>query len=261
MPAYVTETIVWTCVVAFMICMAAGLLVVTGKWEPRDPVVRKWLLRTVVFTAVGAVATFAALQFSGGGKVPESPPGANERKAPNGDPSRLRDADRGPQRIQPQPRRSDPQPQREVAPNEEIQSDAAVPEDVASWAEAELGTRPVFHPPATYPDCVGKLRSQETVSRRDARECRAELEQMHLSDIVGFYNVKGAYDTRLEDQEEKLRSGGISQDELSRYNYVVSEMERLNADGSAETAAVHELEGRLLKDILSCRRSLCQSLE
>jgi hypothetical protein len=136
-----------------------------------------------------------------------------------------------------------------------------VPEEVTSWAEAELGTRPVFRSPATYPDCVATLRSQETVNRGDARDCRAELEQMHLTEIIGFYNVKRAYDIQLEDQEEKLRRGGISQDELPRYNYVVGEMERLNGDGSAETAAFHDLEGRLLKDIQSCRRSLCQSLE
>src|SRR4051794_18066459 len=64
MPEYVTEVIIWTCVGAFVICMVCGLLIVTGLWEPKDQAVKKWLLGTVLFAVVGAVAAFAARQFA-----------------------------------------------------------------------------------------------------------------------------------------------------------------------------------------------------
>lgn len=252
MPAYVTETVIWTCVGAFIICMIAGVLIITGRWEPKDPAIRKWLLRSVFFTAVGSVATFAAVQFSGGGADPVPSPEVNETKPldPQGQRATPDTREQGRQdrgRLPVGPPRD-----QEVRPVEDI------PQEVTSWAGSELGPRPMFCSAPDYPECVATLRGQDSVSRKEARRCRSALEQLHLAAVVGFYNLKRPYDIRLEQLEGALRDGGISQEELPRYNYVLAEMDRLNGDKSEEVSAVHELEERLLQDIQACRRSLCQ---
>lgn len=253
MPAYVTETIIWTCVIAFMICVIAGLLVLTERWTPKNSATSKWLVGGVLVSAVGAVGGFASQQFKDGG-APQ-PPEVNE-SAPQSE---------GAPRPAPVTRQTPRRPVEPVPPKDEsvpalpVPPAADVPEEVVAWAETELGARPVFDADVAYPVCVAALRAQDNVSRKEARNCRAELEQLHLTAIVGFYNLKRPYDGRLEDQEAALRERGISQDELARYNYVTAEMDRLNSDKSEVLPAVHDLESRLLRDIQSCRRSLCQS--
>lgn len=253
MPDYLSEVIMWTCGIAFVVCMIAGLLIVAGIWEPKDPAVRKWLLRVVVFSVVGAVAGFAVRQFSwGDGGNSEPQLDSSEQTSP-------KFSDRQPGDT------SGSGPRETVPPVDHLTKEPAptvptVPDGVATWALDALGTRPVFNNPPVYPGCIQTLRNQDSVSRKEARSCRNDLEQMHLNVIVEFYDLKRAYDSRLEHQEAKLRERGISQKELPRYNYIVSEMERLNGDGSREIASLHQLEEKLLRDIRACRQSLCQSV-
>lgn len=260
MPAYVTETIIWTCVIAFVVCVGVALRIVIK--ERNDPAVRKWLLVSVLFVVVGGVATFAGGQF-----VPDQDDEAaegtqtNSQSADNRPPAN--DGDR-PDGL-PAPIIAGPAPAEPDAPEAPSQApgDRAVPasEAVASWADAELGQRPTFNPAAfPYPQCVATLRQQESVSRSDARACRTELETLHRKAIVGFYNVKAPYDLNLKYQEQAIRQNGINADpEQPRYDYVVAEMNRLNGDDSQETAAVHDLEKKLLDDIDKCRNALCQA--
>lgn len=253
MPAYVTETVIWTFVIAFVACMAGGVLMVLGFWEPKDPAVRKWLFRGVVGSVVGAVVAFGIQQFS-------TPPGDGQAKAPAADENRP--AAPAPPVQQPRPL-TRPERDREVPPDTPVpQVVERLPDEVRAWAETELGPRPVLSSDGdgNYPSCVARLRSRESsdVSMTDARGCRRELQQFHMDVVVAYYEKKRPYDRNLEAQEAALRRNGLQTEELPKYNYILAEMERLNGEDSAEANALHALEQRLLDDIRRCSVPACR---
>jgi hypothetical protein len=248
MPTFVPEVIVWTCVVAFVLCMAGGLLTVFGFWEPKDPKVRKWLLNGVVISVVGGVAGYGVRIFSA---PPAPPPTANAAAQTNAPPAVAPSAPPGHADGRP----PSPVPAAAAAAN-------GIPEQVREWATRALGERPVLSPTAAadYPACVARLGGQDVaaVSQADVRSCRSDLERFHAEVIVAYYNRKAPYDGALQAQEAELRENGAGPGD-AKYDYVRSEMTRLNGDDSAEWDALMSLEERWGRDSRSCARARCHS--
>jgi hypothetical protein len=258
MPPFILEVVLWTCVGAFVLCIVAGLLIVFGRWEPKDPKVKKWLLSGLLFSVVGSVGGFAGRQFA----LPSTPPApvdhgnslsADARSAPDIQPG-------------PQPGPSPHGPAEHgpaVEPPPPVAADSGPPEEVRAWAGRALGTRPVLTTAAAanYPTCAARLRAQEisTVTEADAHACRAEVEAFHSSVLVSYYQVKGPYDIALQVQEARLRNHGGDPRADPRYLSVLEEKERLNGEDSAEENLRLSLDEQYSHDMRRCSRALCHS--
>jgi hypothetical protein len=255
MPAYVTGTIIWTFVIAFIACIAGGVLMIFGVWEPKDPAVRKWLLRGVVISVVGAVVAFGVRQFA-----PTTNPSSQE---PTNSPQQPQRPPPGQPRPQPATGRPG-QPQGGATPEQPaaVPQPPPVPDDLKDWAENELGPRPMLPDQVEqqYPPCAAQLSGRDPgeTDAADALSCRRDLQKFHLDVVVAYYDTKRPYDRNLEAQEGALRKGGLQPDELPKYNYIIAEMDRLNGEDSPEENALHSLEERLLADIRRCSKSACR---
>jgi hypothetical protein len=53
MTAGMISIVLWTFVLAFVVCVGTGLSVILGWYEPKDPAVKTWLTRGLVFSIVG----------------------------------------------------------------------------------------------------------------------------------------------------------------------------------------------------------------
>jgi hypothetical protein len=248
MPPFVLEVVMWTCVVAFVLCVIGGLLIVFGRWEPKDPKVKKWLLNGVLFSVVGGVVGFAGKQFT----TPGSTPAPIERLASNQTVAEPAIGTRTP----------DPPPGADAARPPVVpppaNADNAIPEAVRSWAGRALGERPLLsqQAAAAYPTCVARLGALDiaAVTQADARACRREVTTFHASVILPYYNRKTPYDRALTVQEAQLRE----RSDDPRYLYVRAEMDRLNGDDSAEEDLILSLDERYMRDIRACARARCQ---
>lgn len=247
MPASVAPVVIWACVVAFVLCLAAALLVLFELWTPKSRATRKWLLSGVLFSAVGAVGSFAAAQFSGTGGLPA--PDANQVET-------VGQTVRPPRPPAPPPAAPDPVP---PSPEPQEPPPAPLPAAVRDWA-AVLGPRPGFEAAlrATYPGCVARLREggEALGSAQEAADCRRALAHFHREWILPVYNRKASYEENLERQEQALRARNLEPDILPRYSHVVSEMARLQGE---QWDAFVALDRRVGDDITSCQRRRCRS--
>lgn len=267
MTAGMISIVLWTFVFAFVVCVGTGLSVILGLYEPKDPAVKTWLTRGLVFSIVGAVVSAGGYVIKTGGTpfAAEATPGPSAEDGPTppqktGNPSGT-------------PAPSSPPTNRLVTPPiaEEtggVRSDQGStqsvdhPADVKAWADTELGKRPLLSAPPTpaYPDCVADRRGRaaDDVGPAEASACVRQLNRYHQTVIVTFYNAKAPYDTALEGQESKLRKGGITDEEQPQYNYVLSEMDRLNGADSLELKTLTELEEKIRTDRQSCANNACR---
>lgn len=245
MPPFVLEVILWTCVMAFVLCVIGGLLIVFGRWEPKDPKVKKWLLSGVLFSVVGGVVGFAGKQFA----MPAATPAPIEQRLSN-----KAAAEPGPATPDPRPGADAARPP--VAPPPD-NADNAIPEAVRGWAARALGERPLLsqQAAAAYPTCVARLGALDlaAVTQADARACRREVAAFHATVILPYYNRKTPYDRALQVQETQLRDRADD----PRYVYVLAEMDRLNGDDSAEEDLILSLDERYTRDIRACARARC----
>lgn len=245
MPAIVPLVIIWVCVAAFVLCMIGALLALFEIWTPKSAATKKWLVSGLLFSAVGAVGTFAAKQFN-------EAPGAEQATT-----SRSGAAGEGSDRGQPRPSpRNTPVTDPQQPPPE---STVSLPEAVREWAEA-LGPRPGFEAAmrAPYPSCVGNLSGQDeaAVLSAETTACRRELNRFHTEWILPVYNRKAAYEENLERQEETLRPRSLESETLPRYSYVLSEMTRLRGEQWDSFVA---LDRRIQDNIADCLRRKCRS--
>lgn len=244
MPEGVTTVIVWVCVAAFILCMIGALLALFEIWTPKSRATRKWLISGLLFSAVGAVGSFAAKQFNEAPASAQTATSQSEMRQERSDRRRAR-----PRR--PSAPATDPEPPPE-APDSES-------EGVREWAEV-LGPRPGFETAmrAAYPSCVGSLGGQEEASvlSADTVACRRALNRFHTEWILPVYNRKAAYEENLEHQEETMRARHLEPDVMPRYSYVISEMNRLRGGQWDRFVA---LDRRIQDDIVNCLRRKCRN--
>lgn len=268
MTAEMISIVLWTFVLAFVVCVGTGLSVILGWYEPKDTSVKTWLTRGLVFAIVGAVAStgghiiktgrspFAssAVPKESAEKETELPP---EKSGASNDTSHDKstadnagvtpgddNADRG-------------------ALDQRSKQPANLPPEVRSWAETELGQRPaieIAENSTPYPNCVVTLGNQAASEVRpsETEACVRQLDRHHQAVILGFYNLKAKYDAALEMQESQLRKAGISDEEQPLYNYVLSEMDRLNNTDSQDFKALSQLEDKIKADRQRCSKTACR---
>lgn len=244
-------------VAIFAIAAAISLLDMVGLVTIRDPDQRKWLFRSLIGAVVLAVASFGARQF---GPTPEpsaSAALATPTSAPSSPVARpIAAPSSRPTPLPPKPS-GDP-----VKPPDNVAEAATCPTDAAvqAWADEWLGSRPLI--PAEfdrdYPACVATLRAATSIDDDAATACRAALEVHKGSFISPYFAAKIAYDARLKREERALRQGGVSGDELARYNYVLCENESYNFDGGKDLERLNAAESRINDDIRSCRSRACR---
>lgn len=253
MPVLVPQIIIWTFVASFVLCVGAGLLVIFDLWSPRDPAVRKWLVRGVIVSVVGAVVGFGVRQFAteqetGGNQaeaeavVAPPAPAPTPAATPSGSPSAM------------------PSPTPSPDPNPSPTPDATIPAAVADWAATALGTRPGFaaidaHP---YPTCVEDLRAMpaESALAEDATACVRALDRYHFNYVLTYYALKQPYGARLDAEEQRLRGAAGSEEGGARYRYVLAEIARLNGP---EWDRLQALDQRLRDDRAACARRMCRA--
>lgn len=253
------KVVMWTFVAVFVVCTIAGLLVLLERWVPKNPETGKWLLRSVIFTAVGSMVSLGVnvanthQPGSGNVQIPVEQPSTPKR------PDAAIETPPGPTVAEPQ------EHQDEVSPEPLTPAGPAAsgehPPEVREWALANLGKRPSIAAATDYPSCVAELRGRPAneVAPSDARVCTREIDRFHHDVVIAFYNLKQPYDIALETQEQALRQGGLTGDERPLHDYVVSEMDRLNAPASVEFDRLSSLEARIQTDRRACNRSRCQS--
>lgn len=268
MTAQMISIVLWTFVFAFVVCVGTGLSVILGWYEPKDPSVKTWLTGGLVFAIVGAVAStggyiiktghspFADLAESEESGEKETEGSPDESDASTETPPDKTTAGNG-----------DVTPVDDNADTDELdqpsQQSASHPPEVRFWAETELGQRPAIEIAASstpYPNCVVSLRNRAASDVRsvETEDCVRQLDRHHQAVILGFYNLKVKYDTALEMQESKLRKAGISDEEQPLYNYVLSEMDRLNNTDSQDFKALSELEDKIKADRQLCAKTACR---
>lgn len=244
MPASVAPVVIWACVVAFILCLAGAVLVLFELWTPRSRATRKWLLSGVLFSAVGAVGSFAAAQFGGS---PPPQPDSNQNGA-----AKLA--------VAPPAPRPRPPVVPDSAPSSETRETPAdtLPAAVREWAEV-LGPRPGFETAmrAAYPNCVASLSGQNeaSVPSEAAAACRRQLAQFHTEWILPVYNRKAPYEQNLELQERALRPRNLEPEILPRYSYVLAEMARLQGE---QWDRFVTLDRQVADDSAACLRRRCR---
>jgi hypothetical protein len=266
MTAGMISIVLWTFVLAFVVCVGTGLSVILGWYEPKDPAVKTWLTRGLVFSIVGVVVSAGGYVIKIG-QLPlaaEAAPNASDKDA-SATPKTTIDPSGTPAPLPSQPpisRSVVPSIANETGGDQESAKSVEHPENIKAWADNALGQRPVLNvrPSPAYPGCVADLRSRSSddVGTTEAGACVRQLNRYHQTVIVTFYNAKAPYDTALERQESQLRKGGITDDEQPQYNYVLSEMERLNGADSPELKALTDLEETVRADRQSCANNACR---
>lgn len=268
MTAEMISIVLWTFVFAFVVCVGTGLSVILGWYEPTDPSVKTWLTRGLVFAIVGAVASTGGYIIKTG-RSPFASSAAPDESPEKG--TGLPPEKSGASKVAP--------PHKSTAENADItpgddnadrgtldqqsKKSADHPSEVRSWAETELGQRPaieIAENSTPYPNCVVALGNKATSDVRpsETEACVRQLDRHHQGVILGFYNLKEKYDAALEIQESKLRKAGISDEEQPLYNYVLSEMDRLNNTDSQDFKALSQLEDRIKADRQRCAKTACR---
>jgi hypothetical protein len=252
---FIPLVIAWAFTLTFVIALILVLLDVAGIRRIQDEGQRKWLFRSLFGSVILAVVGFGTWQFEAFREPsqPAVPPSQAEAKAdpaPTPTPARPEPAGNSIANATP-------------AANPTPSPDPRSPTDpeVAAWATATLGARPVV--PAAfdtaYPACVAELRARafDAIDPADASECRARLSDHHVRYIVGFYRAKEAYDRALRSHEAALRRGGIQESERARYNFVVAENEDFNDPGGPTLSRIEASEARIQQDMAACRTRRC----
>jgi hypothetical protein len=252
------EVLLWTCIVPFILCMIAGLLVLFEIWTPKNPKTGKWLLNSVVFLAVPAVGSFAIKLFTnpseaGNGQNPPAPQAASAPASNLAQPARPVEAARA------QPPENPP-----VAPSPAAQSALEpVPETLRPWAAEHLGQRadvdPAFE--SAYPSCVTDLRARaaEAVAPSEAEDCRRGLSEHHQRYLVPLYAERTRYGRKLTNELAILTRSEITPDNLPLLNFLTRENRNFNyAEGQAYQR-FRGAERRINADIDLCDTNSCKA--
>lgn len=244
-------------VAIFTIAAAISLLDMIGLVTIRDADQRKWLFRSLIGAVVLAVASFGARQFGLTREQSTFAALATPTSAPASPIARPIAAPGG--RATPLP----PTPGRNPVQPPDVAAEAATcPTDatVQLWADERLGSRPLI--PAAfdrdYPACVASLRAAVSIDDDAATACRAALEVHKGNFISPYFAAKIEYDMRLKREERALRQGGVTDEELPRYNHVLCENESYNFDGGKDLERLTAAESRINDDIRSCRSRACR---
>ena len=248
---FIPLVIAWAFTLTFVVALILVLLDVAGIRRIQDESQRKWLFRSLFGSVILAVVGFGTWQFEGFRQPPQAPKA--EAKA---------DSAPTPTPASPEPSGNSVANARAAdAPSPSPDSRSPTDPEVAAWATATLGPRPVV--PAefdtAYPGCVAELRARAyaDIDPADASECRARLSDHHVRYIVGFYRAKESYVRALRRQAAALRRGGIQESEMARYNFVVSENEDFNDPGGPTLSRIEASEARIQQDMAACRTRRC----
>jgi hypothetical protein len=255
----VVNVIALVCVGAFVFCLVVGLIALVVPNWPRDPNVRTWLLRGVVFVAVGAVIGIVpkvlATVLESTGKEQVTAPAHNTLKLPAtpspGDSAKL--APTNTETSKPPIAKLpavDPPPLGPPVP--------AVSQEVRDWATNNLGSPPetaesIEH---AFPACVQTVPRESDAAARKlaAKDCEAALLNFRRAHISPYFKAKAAYDTKLDKQERLLRSPG----NVEKYDFVDYEKRRLNRPETGELVRINKIDERSSAALLRCRQSECR---
>lgn len=252
---FIPPVIAWAFTLTFLIALVLVLLDVAGIRRIQDATQRKWLFGSLFGSVILAVVGFGTWQFESFRQPPQPPPTQNQAEAGTDPPP-------APKQPQPDPTQNGiAEPERPADPPPASDPPPSADSEVAAWAVATLGPRPVV-PVAfetSYPTCVAELRGRayDAIDPADASECRTRLNEHHARYIVAFYQAKEGYDRALRNQEAALRRGGIQESEWARYNFVVAENEDFNDPGGPTLRRIDETEARINQDRTACRTRRC----